>query len=142
LEENVDKKYYLTKEQILALWKYESQNRFYSIFSKSPTLNTCWWWHRQAKIAYSPRTREFWTTGWRDKKCPTLSARDYKDAKYVMETEEITRKLTPLEYQRLQTVPDNYFDWINISDTQKYKILWNWWTVDVIVHILKNILNK
>ena len=46
------------------------------------------------------------------------------------------RKLTPLECERLQTVPDNYTDCV--SNTQRYKMLGNGWTVDVIVHILKN----
>jgi len=44
------------------------------------------------------------------------------------------RKLTPLECERLQTLPDNYTD--VISNTQRYKCLGNGWTVDVIAHIL------
>ena len=48
------------------------------------------------------------------------------------------RKLTPLEFERLQTVPDNYTQ--GVSKTQRYKMLGNGWTVDVIVHILKEIL--
>lgn len=43
------------------------------------------------------------------------------------------RKLTPIETERLQTLPDNYTEWI--SNTQRYKAIWNWWTVDVIAHI-------
>lgn len=45
------------------------------------------------------------------------------------------RKLTPLECERLQTLPDNYTD-VGISNTQRYKCLGNAWTVDVISHIL------
>jgi DNA (cytosine-5)-methyltransferase 1/DNA (cytosine-5)-methyltransferase 3A len=48
------------------------------------------------------------------------------------------RKLTPLEYERLQTVPDNYTN--HVSNTQRYRMLGNGWTVDVIVHILKHIV--
>ena len=44
------------------------------------------------------------------------------------------RKLTPLECERLQTVPDNYTD--SVSNTQRYKMLGNGFTVDVIAHIL------
>jgi DNA (cytosine-5)-methyltransferase 3A len=44
------------------------------------------------------------------------------------------RKLTPKECERLQTVPDNYTDCV--SDTQRYRMLGNGWTVDVIAHIL------
>ncbi|MFJ3388881.1 DNA cytosine methyltransferase [Lysinibacillus sp. NPDC086135] len=47
------------------------------------------------------------------------------------------RKLTPLEYERLQTVPDNYTSCV--SDSQRYKMLGNGWTVDVIAHLLKGI---
>ena len=46
------------------------------------------------------------------------------------------RKLTPLECERLQTVPDNYTN--QVSNTQRYKMLGNGWTVEVICHILKN----
>lgn len=44
------------------------------------------------------------------------------------------RKLTPIECERLQTVADNYTN--HVSDSQRYKMLGNGWTVDVIVHIL------
>ena len=46
------------------------------------------------------------------------------------------RKLTPLECERLQTVPDNYTN--HVSNTQRYKMLGNGWTIEVIAHILKN----
>ena len=45
------------------------------------------------------------------------------------------RKLTPIECERLQTVPDNYTN--HVSNTQRYKMLGNGFTVDVIKHILK-----
>ena len=51
----------------------------------------------------------------------------------------LVRKLTPIECERLQTLPDNYTE--GISNTQRYKCLGNGWTVDVIAHILKGILN-
>ena len=49
------------------------------------------------------------------------------------------RKLTPIECERLQTVPDNYTD--GVSNTQRYKMLGNGWTVDVIAHILNGMNN-
>lgn len=48
------------------------------------------------------------------------------------------RKVTPLECERLQTLPDGYTD-VGISNTQRYKCIGNGWTVDVITHILKGI---
>ena len=49
------------------------------------------------------------------------------------------RKLTPLECERLQTLPDNWTDCV--SNTQRYKMIGNGWTIDVIAHILKHISN-
>jgi len=47
------------------------------------------------------------------------------------------RRLTPVECERLQTVKDNYSNFV--SDSQRYKMLGNGWTVDVIAHILNYI---
>jgi len=46
------------------------------------------------------------------------------------------RKLTCLECERLMTVPDNYTE--GVSNTQRYKMLGNGWSVDVIKHIFTN----
>lgn len=54
---------------------------------------------------------------------------DLPDGDYII------RKLTPIEAERLQTLPDNYTE--GVSDTQRYKCIGNGWTVDVISHILK-----
>ena len=47
------------------------------------------------------------------------------------------RKLTPVEYERLQTLPDGYTD--GISNNKRYQALGNGWTVDVIAWILSQI---
>jgi DNA (cytosine-5)-methyltransferase 1 len=47
------------------------------------------------------------------------------------------RRLTPIECERLQTVKDNYTN--HVSDSQRYKMLGNGWTVDIIAHIFKYI---
>jgi len=61
----------------------------------------------------------------------------FADRTNVGEHSDLTwRKLTPLECERLQTVPDNYTD--HVSKTQRYKMLGNGWTVSVISHILGN----
>ena len=54
----------------------------------------------------------------------------------VVEDKMHWRKLTPLECERLQTVPDGYTE--GVSNTQRYRMLGNGWTVDVIAHILTN----
>ena len=50
------------------------------------------------------------------------------------------RVFSPLECERLQTVPDNYTSCV--SDTQRYKMLGNGWTVDVITHIFKSLFKN
>ena len=65
----------------------------------------------------------------------TLTAQD----KHGVLIEGYIRKLTPIECERLQTLPDNYTE--GVSNSQRYKMLGNGWTVDVIAHILKGILN-
>lgn len=52
----------------------------------------------------------------------------------LLDSDYIIRKLTPIEAERLQTLPDNYT--AGISNTQRYKCIGNGWTVDVIAHIL------
>lgn len=56
----------------------------------------------------------------------------------LYEVSEIIRKLTPIECERLQSLPDNYTE--GISNTQRYKALGNAFNVEVIKHILKNII--
>jgi len=67
------------------------------------------------------------------KKFYTLTAQD----KHGVLIEGYIRKLTPIECERLQTLPDNFT--IGVSNTQRYKMLGNGWTVDVIAHIFKGI---
>ncbi|MDJ1139643.1 DNA cytosine methyltransferase [Marinicella marina] len=52
---------------------------------------------------------------------------------YCKVTKDWFRKLTPIECERLQTVPDNYTE--GVSNTQRYKMLGNGWTVAVIRHL-------
>jgi DNA-cytosine methyltransferase len=56
---------------------------------------------------------------------------DLPDGDYII------RKLTPLECERLQTIPDYYTN--HVSNTQRYKGIGNGWTIDIIAHILKNL---
>lgn len=50
------------------------------------------------------------------------------------------RKLNPLECERLQTVPENYTNFV--SKTQRYRMLGNGWTVDIISHIFRGLHKK
>jgi DNA (cytosine-5)-methyltransferase 3A len=74
-----------------------------------------------------------------DGKAPTLCASSGGNLEpKTLASETTWRKLTPIECERLQTVPDNYT--AHVSNTQRYKMLGNGFTVDVISEILRGIL--
>ena len=73
-------------------------------------------------------------------KCQTLTAVCGGNHQKKVIQQDRVRKLTPVEYERLQTVPDGYTGCV--SDSQRYKMLGNGFTVDAIAHILKNIKNN
>ena len=139
--------------------------RVYSPEGKSPTLNTMQGGNREPKVAveykamtevrtpeanairreHKKKTGKDWSPREMrklverdDDKMNTLTSALTKQhiiqAKH--ETKLTWRKLTPLECERLQTVPDNYTNYV--SNTQRFKMLGNGWTVDVIAHILNN----
>lgn len=71
-------------------------------------------------------------------KTPTLTSNAWEQNNFlawIKENDVSFRKLTPIECERLQTVPDNYTN--HVSNTQRYKMLGNGWNIDTIVHILK-----
>lgn len=90
---------------------YDLMKRVYGLGGKSPTLNACTGGNREPKIA---------------------TAADGESVMY--------RKLTPIECERLQTLPDNYTN--HVSNTRRYKAIGNGWTVDVIAHILREGFKK
>lgn len=51
------------------------------------------------------------------------------------------RRLTPVECERLQGFPDSWFDGLNLSDTQRYKMMGNAITVNVVQAIMEKLLN-
>ena len=127
--------------------------RVYSPEGKSPTLNSMGGGNREPKVVSGGRVvgRAYDSEGKRldrfghsvagktnqmlelrnDEKTNAITTVS-KDS--VVVNEELTwRKLTPLECERLQTVPDGYTN--GVSNTQRYKMLGNGWTVEVIAHI-------
>ncbi len=63
----------------------------------------------------------------------TLTAQD----KHGILIEGYIRKLTPIECERLQTLPDNYT--LGVSNSQRYKMLGNGWTVDAVCEFFKHL---
>lgn len=72
-----------------------------------------------------------------DFKCHTLTAVCGGNQQKKVYDNGRARKLTPLEYERLQTLPDNYTECV--CDGARYKTIGNGWTVDVIAHIFKGL---
>ena len=133
---------------------YDIIKRVYSENGKSPTLTTMGGGHREPKVAVKggairarSKDSKGKHVGWKetkpkqvleirkDDKSNSLTSAT-KDSVAVKEEELTWRKLTPLECERLQTFPDNYSE--GVSNTQRYKMLGNGFTVRVIEHILKN----
>ena len=131
---------------------YDIIKRVYSPNGKSPTLTTMQGGHRQPKVAIGrivnrrldengvrkdnqlelPFTKQLEVSSADKSNCLTTVQKDN-----VVVHKELYRKLTPIECERLQTVPDNYTN--HVSKTQRYKMLGNGWTVDMIAHIFKGI---
>jgi len=130
--------------------------RVYSPDGKSPTVNTCQGGNREPKVVTGGafRGRAYDKDGKRKDRDGSSVAKQTKQMLELRKdnksnaittvgkdsiavNEDLTwRKLTPLECERLQTVPDNYTNYV--SNTQRYKMLGNGWTVEVIKHIYKN----
>lgn len=75
-------------------------------------------------------------------KASCLTASMYKGqiSSFCKNDEGQIYKYTPEDCEILQTVPIGYTK--SVSNTQRYKMLGNGWTVDVIAHILKNMKNE
>ena len=72
----------------------------------------------------------------RNDKSSAVVANFFKGVPYnVLKDNNCVRKFHPVECERLQTVPDNYTE--GVSNSQRYKMLGNGWTVDVVAHIFK-----
>jgi DNA (cytosine-5)-methyltransferase 3A len=70
-------------------------------------------------------------------KCHTLTTCGGGNTQKKVYIDGRARKLTPIEYERLQTLPDNYT--ACVADSHRYSAIGNGWTVDVIAHIFKQI---
>ena len=72
-------------------------------------------------------------------KCHTLTCVSGGNQQKKVMVNGRARKLTPVEYERLQTLPSGYTE--GLSDGRRYTAVGNGWTVDVIAYILKGLKN-
>ena len=124
LESDVAQKYYYDhpllnidlSKQVCAIMDFKNHDIHKRVFNpkfKVHTLTTCGGGNTQKKVLLLERT----------------------NGGYMLRA----RKLTPLEYERLQTLPDNYT--AGVADGHRYSACGNGWTVDVIAHIFTHIKN-
>ena len=142
---------------------HDSLKRVYDEEGKSPAVNTCGGGNREVKVLCGASRGRYLVDGVRqdgkmltagkttqylevrgDEKTNCLTTVE-KD-NYVTDKQEAGRyelkkstyrRLTPLEYERLQTVDEGYTE--GVSNSQRYKMLGNGFTIEVVAHILKNI---
>ena len=146
---------------------FDSIKRIYSPNGKAPTLTTMQGGHREPKVAIGrivnrrldengvrkddqlelPFSKQIEISDSDKSNCLTTFTKD----NVLVEGME-WRKLTPIECERLQTVPDLYTQYGEfdhkygylgevkpISNSQRYKMLGNGWTTAVIEHIFKGV---
>jgi len=108
LEKNVDEKYYQNEGWL----KWWSKNSGFQLSKGYSTLNA--------------------------NRAGCLTKRMYAswNGNFIQDEKGI-RRLTPIECERLQCVPDNYTN--HVDDKYRYEMLGNGWTIDIISHILKHI---
>jgi len=153
LLDRVDKKYYIDpnraviildnevkRKKIAFIGKDSQGNRIYSIHNKSvtlcafagglgaktgiyalPCLTPDRLYKRQNGRRFKPPDSKFYC----------LTAQD----RHGVLIDHHIRKLTPIECERLQNIPDNYTQ--GFSDNKRYQMIGNAWTVNVIIHLLK-----
>lgn len=114
MEKNVNEKYYYNKPFVFHGW---DKRIIATLDVKS---------HDLVKRVYNPKM-----------KCATLTAVQggYQEKK-VFDNGRC-RKLTPIEYERLQNLPDNYTE--GVSNSKRYSACGDGWTIDAIAHIFRSI---
>tara|TARA_Y100000004_G_scaffold17405_2_gene17970 strand:+ start:217 stop:1347 length:1131 start_codon:yes stop_codon:yes gene_type:complete len=140
-----------------AHYRHEQAKRVYHQEGKSPTLLTMQGGNREPKVAtYSTKggrivNRRLDENGTRKDNQLDLPFTTQIEVRQDDKTNCLTtvqkdnvlvkgmtwRKLTPLECERLQGLPDNYTN--HVSKTQRYKMLGNGFNVPTIRHIIKDL---
>ena len=166
LEENVGDKYFLKNEieildepkgdlvKVIAFLKginYEQTKRIISILGKSHTLTNMRGGNTTPKIVVVDRDKSLCLTStyYKGVKITDYFKKSRRQIVFSIDgnSKIRVRKLTPLECERLQTFPDGYTEYglfdngkkKKMSDTQRYRLLGNAFTVDVIVWILSHL---
>ena len=122
LEDSVSEEYYLTETQ-------------------QSKLNLDFSWKENEIITHKGGKHQQDTIYRYDGIIGCLSASHHGAARHLTKTymkDGRIRRLTEIECERLQSVPDNFT--MGVSSSKRYEMLGNGWTVDVIAHIFKGLL--
>lgn len=110
---------------------------------KSPTLSSNSWEQNNLVIQLNQNSESGGVQPYQQKRvyadCGKMICLDTDRRKNVFTNKRI-RRLTPIEFARLQTIPE-WYEWI-VSDTQIYKMCGNGWTIEPIKHIFSFLENK
>ena len=152
LESNVDDKYFFSPEHIILVMEEEVRkrkinkisSRIYEVYGERIEIPI----KREYYIKFCNNNKTFVAMTPRRIKLRGENARRFKPLKdkvYTLTTQDIhgilinntLRTLTPIEWERLQGIPDNWTS--GYSDSRRYKMIGNAWTVPVIAHLFKNL---
>lgn len=108
---------------------------------KTPSVSANGWEHNNHLIAHNSWIGGAYHQSDRvdlpNRKCRTIESHATGGFERKTFTSGNFRRLTPIEVERLFTLPDNYT--ASVSDSQRYRCMGNGWIVDVIAHILSHI---
>lgn len=112
-------------------WRWQN-GEVYWLEGKSPTITTNKWeW-----IKIVQRGRGFNKGGEHTEKSSTVWS-SYRHQNNMLHEWDTIRKLTPWECEALQSFPRWYTE--GVSNAQRYRMIWNWFTIFVVQHILSYI---
>ena len=136
IEYNVDKKYFYSEKAIGYLDRNKINKRFanYSDKEKAGCLTAVFSKGLPYNVYVDKEKSYCLTSNYANMACVNYN----KGQGQIVFDNNTIRRLTPTECERLQTVPRDYT--LGVSDSQRYKMLGNGWTVDVIAHIFKNLI--
>jgi DNA-cytosine methyltransferase len=136
LQENVDDKYYTSDNWVN--WLKNKQSEIYKKFvylspTKAGTLTARMYASWRGNFIFQlPHGNNKGGNASLNNKIPSITSSSWEYNNLLVSSNTI-RRLTEIECERLQTVPDNYTE--GVSSSQRYKMLGNGWTVDVIAYI-------
>lgn len=135
LQENVDSKYFYSEKAISYLDRSKINKRFanYKDAKKAKCLTAVFSKSLPYNVYVDKEESYCLTSNYANMACVNYN----KGQEQIVFDNNTIRRLTPIECERLQKLPDNYTE--GVSNTQRYKMIGNGWTVSVIKHIFEGL---